>query len=891
MSLSLTDQTTFDAYLAAADIPAALAILQCYPDLRHTDLPKVEKRVLAAIAAQPVAIRQLVLGFASPSPSIRRFCKKYYPKLGAVAATDLLYLFVESLDPLRPVTQDSEGLLGSCGGYASPLGQVIQEANLSLEIRRPEIEVYSDASRLAREVLEPLPAALAAIAGETWLLAFEYYYGLGVFYSMTPKNYQSPLAQHSRSLFHHVSYHIADGFKELVRSRAKKADSHLFAAMQSWIQRQLLLDQERWQTTPIAAVRDRLLQHRHQYLTPMNLYWFTADHFLWFPQEQRVTLYRQIKSTLQSLGGRDAGTVQAAFLRHYQDRYPDEAQAANQPEPQPQPTSPEPPPLSPTHAPTHPPTPTPASTITLQTTPIFAVDRETIFYHLFSLASWLDLHGIAQQLHQKDLKNPWDETFPPPNPDPAVQKDEQLVAHLRQLAIERVALVRVPADPHQQTRATKAHRSVLGPVLAGTEANDYGDLLLTLLQRAVDQRLAGVESRRSELARAAVDEQGDREMELRQAYYQIIRLMEVALLFLPDRLFPQWLQLWHDRADPLHPFQHYSYNRHDDLPQLMETRFPTEAPFLLLDLQQDVCWPNADSSWQWYLVQAYASGEDRARAAVLASLQRGELSHEPHYARCHWHSAYQWMVSQWWERQDVELLAIACDRCAIPMYWKGEKAYCPVVKTYRDDRGYAARTYESADGAIAVSDICQRVYQHYPDRLAGIVANNLQLAGQERAACTLLLGFATVATDLTPFQAELTAWLDLLESPEAFAIAAALQLFTTHPHLGTDILPDLLLACDRALASSSSSIAKSALNCLGQLAIALPEARDHVVVSLENSLYSETASILEETLKVWKKLLTKVKTVNIPPTAIDRLHQLASNDPKRYNKLVKACLG
>lgn len=885
MALSLADQTTLDACLAAVDIPAALAILQCYPDLRHTDLPKVEKKVLAAIAAQPGAIRQLVLGFASLSPSIRRFCKKYYPKLGAAAAADLLYLFVESLDPLRPVIQDSQGLLGSFGGYASPLGQVIQEAKLSLEIRRPEIEVYSDAARLTREVLEPLPAALAATDAETWLLAFEYYYGLGVFYSMTPKDYQSPLAQHSPSLFYHVSYHIADGFKEVVRSRAKKADSQLLAAMQMWIERRLLLDEERWQTTPISPVCDRLRQYHHTYLTPMNLYWFTADHFLWFPQAERVDLYRQIQSSLQSLGGRDAGTVQAAFLRHYQDRYPDEAQAANRSDPEP----PFPTPDSPADVPTL--SSTLPSARSLQTNANFAADREDIYYHLLSLATWLDLHGIAQQLHREDLKNPWDETFPPVSTDPAVQQDEQLVVRLRQLAKDRVALVDVTADPYQGTRATKAYRSVLGPVLAGIAADvdDYGDQLFKLLQRAIDQIVVQLEIWDGAAA-AEPEAARDREMQIERGYYHLIRLMEVALLFLPDRQFPDWLHLWRDRADPLHPFHHYAYNPYDSLPQLMEARFPTEAAFLLLDLQQDVRWPHADSSWQWYLVQAYASGTERGRDVVKTSLQRGDLSVNPHYARCHWHPAYQWMVFQWWDKQDVELLAIACDRCAIPMYWKGEKAYCPVVKTYRDDRGYAARTYESADGAIAVSDICQRVYHHDPERLAAIVEHNLQLAGQERSACTLLLGFATVATDLTPFQAHLTAWLDLLESPETFAIATALQLFTTHPSLATDILPDLLLACDRALAASSTSVAKHALNCLGQLAIALTDAQDHVVTSLENSLYSETPSILEETLKVWKKLLGTVKTMEFPTTAIDRLHELSIRDPKRYAKAVQHLL-
>jgi hypothetical protein len=49
-AIAPSDRGKLDAHLASGDILSAFAVLQAYPDLRHTDLPGVEKATLKAIA-------------------------------------------------------------------------------------------------------------------------------------------------------------------------------------------------------------------------------------------------------------------------------------------------------------------------------------------------------------------------------------------------------------------------------------------------------------------------------------------------------------------------------------------------------------------------------------------------------------------------------------------------------------------------------------------------------------------------------------------------------------------------------------------------------------------------------------------------------------------------
>src|SRR5262245_49531194 len=155
-AVNAAHQKQIEKAIAAGEPEKAFAILQDYADLRHADMPPVSKPALAAIAKDPAAVRQFVLGATSTSLSVRRFCRKYLPKVGAPAASPLLALAADALDPFRP----GDGLLGSFGGVVSPLARTILDEKMSFEIR--ENYAYSEAGRYGKEVMDDVVFMLGA---------------------------------------------------------------------------------------------------------------------------------------------------------------------------------------------------------------------------------------------------------------------------------------------------------------------------------------------------------------------------------------------------------------------------------------------------------------------------------------------------------------------------------------------------------------------------------------------------------------------------------------------------------------------------------------------------------------------------------------------------------
>jgi hypothetical protein len=171
-AVSASQQKQIESSLAAGEIKAALDVIESFPDLRHTDMPPVSKGTLAALGKNAKSTQALVIACASSSVSVRRFCRKYIPKLGDSAASPLLALLTESFDPFRPVPECGPGLLGSFGGFASPIAQHITEAKLGFEFKEPQ--AYSPASRYAKEVMDDLTFVLGAVSHEFLLRAREF---------------------------------------------------------------------------------------------------------------------------------------------------------------------------------------------------------------------------------------------------------------------------------------------------------------------------------------------------------------------------------------------------------------------------------------------------------------------------------------------------------------------------------------------------------------------------------------------------------------------------------------------------------------------------------------------------------------------------------------------
>ena len=91
-AVTAAHQKQIESAIAAGEPEKAFEVLRGYSDLRHADMPALSKAALKAIGANPAAVRRFVLGAASTSLSVRRFCRKYLPKVGAPAASPLLAL-------------------------------------------------------------------------------------------------------------------------------------------------------------------------------------------------------------------------------------------------------------------------------------------------------------------------------------------------------------------------------------------------------------------------------------------------------------------------------------------------------------------------------------------------------------------------------------------------------------------------------------------------------------------------------------------------------------------------------------------------------------------------------------------------------------------------------
>src|SRR4051794_31507376 len=100
-------------------VEEAYANLAKHPDLKHTDLPPLDKRALAAIGSDAAATRTFVAGLLSDSASVRRMARKFAPKLAPLGPGALLLLLAECVRPFRKLAKPADGLAGEFGGYAT----------------------------------------------------------------------------------------------------------------------------------------------------------------------------------------------------------------------------------------------------------------------------------------------------------------------------------------------------------------------------------------------------------------------------------------------------------------------------------------------------------------------------------------------------------------------------------------------------------------------------------------------------------------------------------------------------------------------------------------------------------------------------------------------------
>ena len=147
------------ALFTSGRVEEGFARLARFADLKQNDLPSLDKKAVAALGSSADAVRAFASGLFSGSASVRRMARKYAGKLGDAGAPAIALALAEAVRPLRKIGSPEEALLGSFGGFASPLGKTFDEVKPSTAIPQ---NGYSEAWRLAKEALETATAALGS---------------------------------------------------------------------------------------------------------------------------------------------------------------------------------------------------------------------------------------------------------------------------------------------------------------------------------------------------------------------------------------------------------------------------------------------------------------------------------------------------------------------------------------------------------------------------------------------------------------------------------------------------------------------------------------------------------------------------------------------------------
>ncbi|KAF0248283.1 MAG: hypothetical protein FD167_2316, partial [bacterium] len=267
---------------------------------------------------------------------------------------------------------------------------------------------------------------------------------------------------------------------------------------------------------------------------------------------------------------------------------------------------------------------------------------------------------------------------------------------------------------------------------------------------------------------------------------------------------------------------------------------------------------------------------------IIASISIPDGANKSYYSRKDWALSYQWVISTAWKRKDAELLANACERCALPMFRKGSKYYVPIIDSLRESP--YSRTLETEE-KFSVNDLWTSLRTNSPERITGIIKHSFLAAEFEEPSRAILLAAAQDkdSSVLQPFVTEIFA---LLESSQPQVVTVGGELIAGHPKLFTDYSEDALNKLKHGLNSASSNTAIVCAEALGSIGKHLPKTRLLVTQVLSDGLWGETATVLEQVMKSLK-LLTPI---NFEQNIIERIEELAKNAPRRFEKLAKTLL-
>ena len=250
-AMSPQEQLQIEELLSAGELQQAFSVIGTFSTLKQSEIPSLSKDILLRLETTDGMSHQFVLGLMSPSVSVRRFCRKYLPKLGNSAAKFLYFHLIEALDPFRPVLRPQDGLAGSYAGFASPIAQHIIEEEYSLTPLRNS--QYAEAHRYAMDCIEMMASTLIAIRPDLGFLLEEYL--IGVAQLPIEQTFQANSGRDRQTLqFYRQA--LEETLEPAWWGLIKKNDAQAVKAAQTWKQHQWLIDAEPWsQETILKPVR------------------------------------------------------------------------------------------------------------------------------------------------------------------------------------------------------------------------------------------------------------------------------------------------------------------------------------------------------------------------------------------------------------------------------------------------------------------------------------------------------------------------------------------------------------------------------------------------------------------------------------------------------------
>lgn len=634
-------QKQIEAAIAGGKPEAALSVLQGYADLRHADMPAVSKAALEALARDPTAVRSFVLGAASTSLSVRRFCRKYLPKLGERAAGPLLALATESLDPFRP----GEGLLGSFGGVVSPLARTVLDEKMSFEIK-PNY-AYSEAGRYGKEVMDDLVFLVGSASYDHLVRFCEYQWG---------SDRVAGLEGDAKRNWPHADY-IPPWTHQTVQETLAKNSQRWGEALIRWTEGRTLLLDETSDDPVVSELARRVRERGAQAVAQLRetLLVNYATNFYGLSQEHRIALCRSLRAAIATMPPKLKPGFERA-IDDYRRKYPGEAEEATRSIE----SAPAKRQAPPTHA-AH------AGTARADTSDVTAADEsagpggERALYTLLRLAfdaRLPRLHAAVSRSLDEDLRDA-------ERPDPGGSaEDERILTALHQAILEHRTM-RPDVNPNARPRFGEDTTYVPEPVL---ESAPFAAGLADLLIRLIGPNCG-------------------------------FRPPAAAATYLSHEGLRAFGEAWGARAQVDTTF--YEDYANQILDPLAERNIAPVALLHALFRRQEKEFDLAlGESWQRAVAMLYIRGGAAGREAALDLLARHPYPKEvnEYNNRRDFHDAHLGTMWAAWQRQDAEMLALAFERFALPYFWKGSKALLSKREPFFMRSGYAAAS-NTGEGA------------------------------------------------------------------------------------------------------------------------------------------------------------------------------------------------